>query len=320
MARFFIPPIPNNMPKIYIDEFVGITNRLETLPLAFAIRRRYGHDIVLDWHELDSFSVDDTRRGKVRLLARLGAQRVRKCDAAMFATLAGKKIILRSLDGPDAELNKIYLEVARKIHIAPQLADSIREMFAAIGDRPVVGVHIRQGDYVLANENSYQINEEWPAVPVWWYEAAMAGIVAKQPDVCFLLSCNGDPASFRNLHDRFDIVTLNVPSHYHYKGSDHASTVNPVADLFALACCPTLLATPVSGYSHWAANALGSPTSCIVPVPGAARDNPLMGRVELYGSRLPRWRAAGRTGSDTAPLGEKLKGMDLDRRSDTAWL
>jgi hypothetical protein len=310
----------HKMPKLYIDEFVGITNRLETLPLAFAIRRKYGHDIVLDWHELDSFSVDDTRRGKVALLARLGAKRIRDCNAAMFATLADQKIILRSLDGPEAELGPIYLNVASKIHVAPHLAARIRELFASLDDRPVVGVHIRQGDYVLANQNKYEITKEWPAVPVWWYEAAMAAIVAKQPETCFLLSCNGDPAQFRTLHDRFDIVTLDVRSHYQYKGSDHDSLVNPVADLFALACCPTLLATPVSGYSHWAANALGSPTSCIVPVPGATREQPLMGRVELYGGRLPRWRAAGRTGSDTLALNLQLDGMNFDRRADTAWL
>ncbi|HET7776324.1 MAG TPA: hypothetical protein VFK74_08155 [Azospira sp.] len=70
------------MPKLYIDEFVGVSNRLETLPLAFAIAQTYGHEIILDWHELDSFSVDHTRRGKVGLLARIGAQRVRQCDRA----------------------------------------------------------------------------------------------------------------------------------------------------------------------------------------------------------------------------------------------
>jgi hypothetical protein len=32
------------MPKLFIDEFVGISNRLETLPLAFAIRKAFGHD------------------------------------------------------------------------------------------------------------------------------------------------------------------------------------------------------------------------------------------------------------------------------------
>jgi hypothetical protein len=31
--------------KLFIDEFVGISKRLETLPLALAIRKAYGHDI-----------------------------------------------------------------------------------------------------------------------------------------------------------------------------------------------------------------------------------------------------------------------------------
>jgi hypothetical protein len=30
------------MPKLFIDEFVGISNRLETLPFAFAIREADG--------------------------------------------------------------------------------------------------------------------------------------------------------------------------------------------------------------------------------------------------------------------------------------
>lgn len=54
------------MPKLYIDDFVGVSNKLESLPMAFAIRKEYGHEIILDWPELDSFSVMDTCRGKVR--------------------------------------------------------------------------------------------------------------------------------------------------------------------------------------------------------------------------------------------------------------
>jgi hypothetical protein len=76
-----------------------------------------------------------------------------------------------------------------------------------------------------------------------------------------------------------------------------------VADLFALACCPTILATPISGYSHWAANALGC-----------------SGVVRLYGRRLPVWRAAGRTGSDTLPLNENLDGIDFTPSAHTDWL
>lgn len=307
------------MPKLYIDEFVGISNRLEVLPLAFAIREAYGHEIILDWRELDSFSVDDTRRGKVRILARLGAERIRNCDAATFARLAGKKIILRSLDGPDDVLAPAYLEAARKIHLAPHLTASIRQSFASRAGRPIVGVHIRQGDYALVNPDRYEIHTEWPAVPLWWYEETMARIAAVRPDVSFFLACTGNPAAFDNIRNRFDTFTLDAKSPYGYKGPDHQSEINPVADLFALACCPTLLATPISGYSHWAANVLGAPSSCIVPMPGATRDMPLAGRVELYGARMPQWRAAGRTGSDTSPL-NNLADIDLGRFAHTDWL
>ena len=301
------------MPKLYIDEFVGITNRLETLPLAFAIRKAYSHEIILDWRELDSFDVDDTRRGKVRLLARLGALRVRTCDAALFATLRGKKIILRSLDGPADKLDPIYLEVAAKIHLKPWLAAAIRTALEPAHRRPLIGVHIRRGDYRLSNESVYRVEGiEWPAVPVWWYERNMAAIVERQPDARFFLSSTGDPGAYTALHRNFDVITLRLDSPYRYKG--------PVADLFALACCPVMLATPISGYSHWAANVLGRPTTCIVPLPGATRDNPSKGVVNLYRKRLPRWRAAGREGTDTTEVSNQFEGVDLSLEADTDWL
>lgn len=309
------------MPKLYIDEFVGITNRLETLPLAFALRKAHGHEIFLDWRELDSFSVDETRHGKVRILARLGALRVRNCDRALFDSLYDKKIILRSLDGPPELLDPIYLETARKIHLAPHLVESIKKSFAAYADRPVVGVHIRHGDYQLTGDDHYEVSGiEWPAVPVWWYEKTMGLIVRQKPDVCFLLSSTGDPDSYSSLRKNFDVFTVNSASSYAYKGADHASCVNPVADLFALACTPIMLATPISGYSHWAANVLGSPTTCIVPIPGATPDNPKSGRVELYGQRLPVWRQAGREGGNTALLSPSLTEIDFDKRIHIDWL
>jgi hypothetical protein len=310
------------MPKLYIDEFVGISNRLEALPYAFAVRQAYGHDIVLDWHELDSFSVDDTSRGKVRLLARLGALRIRDDSAeTVFDHLHDRKIILRALEGPDDKLTAVYLETARRLHLAPHLAGAVRATFARAQGRPVVGVHIRQGDYQLASDERYSIEgKEWPAVPVWWYYQQMERIRARQPDVCFFLACTGDPAAFREMHENFELLTLDVRSHYHYKGPDHDSMVNPVADLFALACCPVILATPISGYSHWAANALGAPSDAIVPLPGATRTDPLAGWVRLYGQRMAHWRTAGRTGRNTTPLDAALSGIDLARPADTAWL
>jgi len=311
------------MPKVYIDEFVGITNRLETLPLAFAIQKAYGHKIILDWRELDSFSVDDTKRGKVTVFSKIGGERVRDCDRAIFDGLAKKKVILRSLDGPSELLDPIYMEIPPKIHLKKHLTDEIKKTFALAGGRPVVGVHIRHGDFRLVDQDSYSINgEDWPAVPVWWYEKIMAKIVEKNKDACFFLSCTGDPASHEALIKNFDTISLSVASPYGYKNKTHAhrSAVNPVADLFALACCPMMLATPISGYSHWATNVLGIPATCLLPIPGATPDDPRAGIISMYGCRLPRWRAAGRTGNEIKLLDDNLSGVFPEAPADTSWL
>lgn len=307
-------------PKLFIDEFVGISNRLETLPLAFAIREAFGHRIVLDWHELDSFSVADTTRGRVRLLARLGAQRIRHCDRALFDSLAGQKIILRSLDGPSELLDPIYLKTAQRLRLTAPLRDAVKATFARVAGRPLVGVHVRHGDFLLADENVYRNDLEFPAVPFWWYAQTMRDIQRVQPDVVFFLSCTGDPVRFADQLKGLEVLTLDAPSHYGYKGKDHDSAVNPVADIFALACCPILLATPISGFSHWAANALGPPTDCLLPLPGATREHATRGLLRMHGARLPRWRAAARTGAEIISLGERFGDIDFSRSVDTEWL
>lgn len=308
------------MPTVYIDEFVGISNRFEALPLAFAIQKKFGHPIVLDWHELDSFSVEGAKRGKVGLFAKLGALRVRNCDLSLFESLGNKKVICRSLDGPSEYLDPIYIEVARRVKAAPFVVEGIQRAFAPWRGRPVVAVHIRQGDYQLVSESRYDIGAEWPAVPIWWYAAAMQKVLELQPDTVFFLASNGSAEALKPITDRFPVFQLDLKSPYTYKGPDHASEVNPVADLFALACCPVLLATPVSGYSHWAANVMGSPSDSIVPISGCTSDNPQFGLVRMFGSRMPRWRESGRTGSDILPLGERWQGVDLSRPANLEWL
>jgi len=317
--RFFPPAI---MPKLHIDEFVGISNRLEALPYAFAVQAAYGHDIVLDWRELDSFTVRGTRRGRVGALARLVALRIRDDNASeMFGQLRGRKIVLRALEGPEAPLAAVYLQTARRLQLAKPLVAAIQASFAPYAGRPLVGVHIRQGDYRLVSEERYDITaQEWPAVPLWWYAEQMARIQARQPDVVFFLACTGDPAAFVELHRRFEVFSLDLRSHYDYKGPDHDSRVNPVADLFALACCPLILATPISGYSHWAANALGPASDAIVPIPGATRAEPAAGLLRLYGQRMTHWRAAGRNGTGVRPLDAAYTGIDLTRPACTDWL
>ena len=308
------------MPKLYIDEFVGISNRLEVLPLAFALQQAHGHDIVLDWHELDAFTVEGTQRGRVRVLARIGAERVRDCDADRFERLRGKKMILRSLDGPDEKLQPIYLEAGRRVKPKPFVVDAIERTFAPWRGRPVVGVHVRRGDYHLQSAEVYDTTPEWPAVPLWWYAHAMSMILRKQPDVVFFLAGNEDPLALAEITEGLPVFGLDLKSPYGYKGPDHASRASPVGDLFALACCPLLLATPVSGYSHWAANVLGPASDCIVPVPGCTREQPGMGLVQIHGQRLPVWRAAGRSGSHMLPLDGNLTGVDASRQVNTDWM
>jgi len=310
-----------SMPTVYIDDFVGVSNKLETLPMAFAIRKAFGHEIVLDWPELDSFRVEETRRGSVRILARIGATRVRCCDDRLFNSLRGKKIILRSLDGPAYRLDPIYLEVASRVRLERLLSDGIRSLFSRVGDRPVVGVHIRGGDYQPSAGDAYDpLRAEWPAVPLWWYEHVMGSIARQRKDACFFLSATGDPGRYTVLRRNFDVVSLDMENPYGYKGADHGSKVHPVADLFALACCPLILATPLSGFSHWAANALGGPSDCLVPLAGATRRAPGTGLLRLHGMRLPVWRAFGRNTMNITAVSEGLEGVDLSRRARYEWL
>jgi hypothetical protein len=309
------------MPKLYIDDYVGIANRLETLTLAFAIRKEFGHEIFLDWPELDSFRVEDTRRASVRLIARMGAVRIRYCNEEIFSSLRGKKIILRALDGPADRLDPIYLDVALKIRLAPSLAGQIRTAFAAIADRPVVGIHLRRGDFASTPSDVYDVERiEWPAVPLWWYEKMMTAVAKREKDVLFFLAATGDPDTYSALRKNFDVLTLNINSPYAYKGPGNQSRIHPVADLFALACCPVILATPISGYSHWAANVLGRPSTCLVPLPGRDPGDPSVGVLSLFGKRLPEWRVAGRQGKYVSIRPGELDWIDLSAGADTGWL
>lgn len=271
--------------------------------------------------ELDSFRVEGTRRGRVGPVQKVGAIRVRDCDLALFKK-AGKcrKIVCRSLDGPDEYLNSIYLDVARKVKPADFVIEGIERAFQEFASRPIVAVHIRQGDYQLVSEARYDIGAEWPAVPLWWYAAAMKKVLELQPDVVFFVASNGEPESLTELTTQFPVFQLDLKSPYAYKGADHASVVNPVADLFALACCPVLLATPVSGYSHWAANVLGAPSMSVVPMPGCTPQAPQFGAVNMFGSRMGKWREAGRTGQFTQELDCHWTGINLIQSANLGWL
>jgi hypothetical protein len=283
---------PVTKPRVYIDDYNGITAHLETLTMAFAIRKAYGHEVALDWRELDALEIEETIRRRVTILAKIGALRLRHCcDKQTFQTLKGKKIICRSEDGPAEFLDPIYLEVAKKVKIRRDVADKIVQRFGDIKDRPVVGLQIRRGDFSLASDSLYDpALAEWPSVPLWWYEKVMNALLKNQKNLVFFLSASGDPDSYAGLRRNFDTVTLDIPNPYHWKGPGHQSEVHPVADLFALACCPLILATPISNFSHWAINVLGHPSTALIPLKGANPDKPLTGILSLHGQRLSVWR------------------------------
>ena len=317
IARALTPVLT---PRVFIDDYNGITAHLETLALVFAIRKAYGHEIVLDWREFDALRVEDTTIGKVRILARIGAIRLHQCDEETFQTLGNKKIICRSEDGPAGVLDPIYMEVAKKVKIRSDLADQIIKAFDLISGSPVVGLHVRRGDFSLEGENNFDPTATmFPAVPLWWYEKVMGALLKKHKDLKFFMSANGDPSSYSGLRRNFDIMTLEIPSPYDWKGPGHWSEVHPVADLFALACCPIILATPVSNFSHWAANVLGRPSVALIPLKGASREQPLTAALSLYGKRLCTWRKVCRD-----EFNKGISRFDLDQLlcapAQTDWL
>jgi hypothetical protein len=279
-------------PSVYIDDYNGIASHFETLSMAFAIQQKYGHPVFLDWKELDAFRVEGMTRRRVRLLAKIGAMRLRKCDAEAFKRLGGsKKIICRCEDGPGEILDPIYLDTARKIKIRRRLAEQIVGTFNRYRDFPVVGLHIRRGDFSLISEDVYNPTAvDYPAVPLWWYEKVMRALLEKNRDVKFFLAATGSLSSYDELRRNFDVFTLDIATPYKWKGPGHQSDIHPVADLFALACCPVILATPVSGYAHWAANVLGEASVSLIPLKGASRAHPVTGVVSMYGQRMSTWR------------------------------
>ena len=281
-----------NKKRVFITDFIGLSNRLESLTLAAAIQQAYGHEVVVQWPEQDSLEIEGVRQAPLRWWHRPGSVKVRDCSLEQFEALSHHNtIILRGLFGPESLMAPLYLEVAERIRLKEALANDLIERLSPFTHRPVVGVHIRRGDFRLQDEKVYDAAAvRHPAVPLWWYERTMERIVSEQKETLFFLSCSGNPESFKRLRENFDIIETTVPSPYGYKGEGHQSKWHPVVDLFTLACCPTILATPISSFSHFAANALGGPTTTLLPPLKMAQNEPhRFDRFDLYGQLLPHW-------------------------------
>ena len=279
------------MNKLYISTFSGLGNRLESLVIAFLIAERWGHAIFLDWNEKDSLRVQGTRRGWLKPWQRIGMLKLRDFDEARLAALGAARVIsLRSTYGPRELQRRYVLPTAARLSPHPRIAAAIRETFARFAGRPAVAVHIRQGDFQVA-QDTYDANaHRHPAPGIWWYEHVMREYQRAFPGVYFVAGYSGEPTALAGLQSQFEIVTL--PAIFAYKNllPGHRSAGHPVADLFGLACCTTLIATPTSSFSHWAANCLGPPTRAILPPPRTTRSAPAWGVAEIRGGVALDWR------------------------------
>jgi hypothetical protein len=307
--------------RIYIENCCGLCNRLEMFVLASAIQRAHGHQIFLGWPELDVLRIEGTRRGTPGLLGRWGAVRLRACDLEAFEKLAGRNhIILRGLGGPAEKMAPIHLESVSKIHLRAPLAEAISAFFRELGPRPVVGVHLRQGDFRLLSEDAYDLNQAWlSAVPLWWHEWVMDAIVQRQPDVRFLVCQTKAEQAVATLRKNFEIVELPIGNPY--RGDPgHRSSKHPVGELFALACCPVVLATPVSSFSHYAANVLGGKSVCLMPPPQMKKGDRAIVQFHAGGPLLQQWVDASCQGRGTEFLAATLEGVDFEQAARHGWL
>lgn len=284
--------------KIYISGWTGLCNRLETLVLAAMIQDRHGHAIFLDWPEKESLRVAGTARGRIRPWERIGSSvKLRDFDEARLETLGSVRIInLRALYGPRELQRRYALPTAARLSPHPRIAVAIREAFAPFGDRPAVAVHIRHGDFQVAGDTYEVAAHRHPAPGLWWYEHAMRAYAKAFPGVYFVLGYSGEPEAVRSLRERFEIVSLPAVFDYQRLLPGHRAEGHPVVDLFGLACCTTLIATPISTFSHWAGNMLGPRTRTILPPPRTSRDDPRLGVAELFGCVALDWREAAEQG------------------------
>jgi hypothetical protein len=289
--------------KIYISNFSGLGNRLESLVLATMMQDRFGHQIFLDWPEADSLEVAGTRAGRLPLWERPFSLKLRDFDEPKLRSLKDVRIIsLRSTYGPRELQRRYVLPAAARLRPHPRIAAGIRETLSPFGDRPAVAVHIRQGDFKVFGDTYDATAHRHPSPALWWYEHVMSLFADAFPNVYFVLGFSGEPQALAGLKEKFDIVSFPSPFRYQPLLSGHRSAGHPVADLFGLACCTTLIATPTSSFSHWAANVLGPRTRAILPPPRMTRDEPALGVAELWGGVVLDWRDAAEKGIGVLPL------------------
>jgi hypothetical protein len=289
--------------KIYITNFSGLGNRLEALVLAGMIQDHFGHAIHLDWPEQGSLQIAGTTAGRMPPWERLFSTKLRDFDAAKLRSLEKARIIsLRSTYGPRELQRRYVLPTAVRLRPHARVAAAIRETLARFADRPAVGVHIRQGDFHVFGDTYDATGHRHPSPGLWWYEHVMSALAEAFPRVYFVLGYSGEARPLAQLKEKFEVVSFPAVFDHQALLQGHRSEGHPVVDLFGLACCTTLVATPTSSFSHWAANILGPRARAILPPPRMTRSEPAFGVAELRGSVVLDWREAAEQGRRVAPV------------------
>lgn len=306
--------------KIYISHFSGLGNRLETLVLARMIRAAHGHDIYLDWPEMDSLRIEGTYTGRIAPWERLISRKQRDFDLAGLQAMARHRVInLRATYGPRALQRDYVLPTAASLRPHPRIAQAIREALAPYAGRPLVAVHIRRGDFSIAEADYDALASRHPAPALWWYVHVMQAFRRRHPDLCFLLGYSGDRTTLAQLRQEFDIVTLPRVFAYQPLLPGHEAEGHPVVDLFGMACCSVLIATPTSSFSHWAGNLLGVRSRVVLPPVRMQRAQPHFGIADLWGAVLLDWREAAEQGRAVEPI-ETDAAIPAVQPAQTDWL
>ena len=305
--------------KVFIDGRMALSTRLEALAMGFLISEYYGHEVCLDWAELDSFRVIGARIETCGPWDRLRALRLRDYSPELFYRIAGhKRVRLRTHQGPAHLLSRLYLPTAQRVKLRPDLIQVIRDTFQQHAGRPVVGVHIERDGTQPVDADAFDVTAApCPAVPEWWYEHVMQAIQAAFPNVAFFVSCAGGLAEVPNLTKNFDVFDLPASFLHSAQALEHAARRHPVADLFALGCCSLIIGTPCSTFTHYAAHMLGEPSTVLVPpAHKICRAQPAFSQVNLYGRSAFDWTTACRQGTGLAPVRDTRMAL----RPGPAWL
>ncbi len=243
---------------------------------AYAIRRKHGHAVLVDWPEMPFMKLPMVRNGRPGWWRRLSSYHLLQDEHELAQLGRYRTIDIRGMSSISYPLIEQEIQ-AQGSRIGPtrSLAQSMAAVLAGLQGKPVVGIHVRQGDFIAGGDNNYRAQDgRHTRVPAWWYQYIMDQLVTAIPGVIFLWCINGEQSPMQALIDTHHGLVCDFAFDFELPRPGHKSQSNPVADLFALASCSLILGTPASSFSHWAASNLGPSSTVISPTLAMGRESP----------------------------------------------